>query len=92
MTVIDVVESRKSHIDPADHFNDMMSKTETQISLIEAVRALNPAFVAKVEAATTGVSRSRNEANAQHAAIREALKKSKNGSPTEVLSDVCAPC
>jgi len=73
MTIIDVVESRDSHIDPADHFNDLMSRTETQISVIEAVRALNPAFVAKVEAAITGAKRSRNEANAQHAAIRDSL-------------------
>ena len=73
MTIIDVVESRESHIDPADHFNDMMSRTETQISAIEAIRALNPAFVAKVQAAIIRVSKSRNEANAQHAAIREAL-------------------
>ncbi len=73
MTSIDVVETPVSQNDPADHFNNLMSQVETQLSVIEAVRALNPAFVAKVEAAISGAARSRTEANAQHYAIQDAL-------------------
>lgn len=73
MTSIDVVDHPASQGEPADQFNDLMSQVEMQLSVIEAVRALNPAFVAKVEAAITGEARSRKEANAQHFAIQEAL-------------------
>lgn len=73
MTSIDMVDRPASRSEPADQFNDLMSQVETQLSVIEAVRALNPAFVAKVGAAITGEAQSRKEANAQHFAIQEAL-------------------
>ncbi len=54
-------------------FNDVMSQVEQHLALVDAVEALNPAYVAKLRLALDGARKSRDEANAQHHAIAEAL-------------------
>ena len=63
----------------AGDFNDLMPQIEQHLKLIDAMAALNPAFVAKMRLAKEGARNSRDAANAQHEAISEALKDAFTG-------------
>jgi hypothetical protein len=63
----------KTDTDSAAYFNELMSRTEGLLAVVDGIRALNPAFVVKLYAVIEGARKSRLEANAQHSAIAEAL-------------------
>lgn len=54
-------------------FNEIMRQVEKHLAVLEAVSALNPAYVAKLQLVLEGARNSREEANAQHHAISAAL-------------------
>lgn len=67
------VTSAEGEVDPASFFNELMRRTDGLLTVVDGIRSLNPAFVVKLYTVLEGVRNSRQEANAQHTQIGEAL-------------------